>query len=225
MKLAQKLSIATAGFALLTLGTEATAQAVLLGQRDFSLSLGSGMPFSNEFQVQMSILERIPGAPGFFPRPSDPVLFEGTIVTPSDVGRTFSATQATDPDFNNFVAFLTNGQPNQVNVDFRGAGGIGTSESFLKGDSNSIDFLGNTINSISLRINSLTVVNTTLDNPERFALNTFSTNFTVSVDGQPSDIAKPVPEPLSILGSLTAVGVGAVLKRKHLKKQRISVSS
>jgi hypothetical protein len=218
MRLAQKLSIATAGIALLTLGTQTTARAVVLGQRNFSLNLGRGIPFNNEFQVEMSIFEPIPGAPISFPRPSDPVLFKGTILTASDAGRTLTATQGTDPEFNNFVAFLTNGQPDQINVNFLGIGGIGTGESFLTGNSNSIDFLGSTINSISLRINSLTVFNTPLDNPERLALNTFSTNFTVSVEGQPSNIDKPVPEPLTILGSVTAFGLGVVLKRKHSKK-------
>jgi hypothetical protein len=36
-------------------------------------------------------------------------LFVGTSITPTDVGRTLTATQATDPNFNDFAALLTDG--------------------------------------------------------------------------------------------------------------------
>ncbi len=215
-------TMATAGAALLTLGTGGAVQAEVLASQELDFSVGSGIPFSNEFEVTTSILKRIEGAPGgFFPSPSDPVLFEGTIVTPSDVGRTFTATQATDPDFNNFIALLTDGEPNRIDVDFKalngGGAGIGASESFLffGNDPNRIDFSGNTINSVSLRINSLTVANPPVENPGGFAINSLSGSVTLSVDSE------PVPEPSSILGLGMALGFGVLMKKQYSRRKKI----
>jgi len=108
----KSLSIASIGAILLTFGTGSMAQAILLGSRTLDISIGVGgfdLPFNseNEFEITTRIESFEDGIGGFFPTPSDPVLFRGTIITPSDVGRTFTATQATDPEFNNFVSLLT----------------------------------------------------------------------------------------------------------------------
>jgi hypothetical protein len=195
----KKLAMAAAGAALLNLGVGKAAHAVLLGSGTLEITTGRGsfenIPIPNEFEVTVSIpLFEAPSPPegpgGFFPTPSDPTLFRGTIISPSTVGQTFTATQSTDADFNDFVLFLTNGRTNQININYReingsgGGSGVGTGETFFTGNPSQIDFLGSSIDSISLLINSLTVTNTSSND---FTQYFFSATATLSINGQPSN--------------------------------------
>jgi hypothetical protein len=195
----KKLAMAAAGAALLNLGVGKAAHAVLLGSGTLEITTGTGsfenIPIPNEFEVTVSIpLFEAPSPPegpgGFFPTPSDPTLFRGTIISPSTVGQTFTATQSTDADFNDFVLFLTNGRTNQININYReingsgGGSGVGAGETFFTGNPSQIDFLGSSIDSISLLINSLTVTNTSSND---FTQYFFSATATLSINGQPSN--------------------------------------
>jgi hypothetical protein len=195
----KKLAMAAVGAALINLGVGKAGYAALLGSVTETISTGIGgfdnIPIANEFQVTVSIpLLEAPSPPdgpgGFFPTSSDPTLFRGTIISPSSVGQTFTATQATDPDFNDFVSFLTNGKTNQININFNGfngfgGGGLGILETFFTGNPSQTDFFGSSIDSISLLINSLTVSSTSSDNG--FTESSFFARATLSINGQPSN--------------------------------------
>ncbi|MCG3177980.1 MAG: hypothetical protein BIFFINMI_00303 [Phycisphaerae bacterium] len=92
------------------------------------------------------------------------VLFEGLVVTAADIGRTFTATAATDPDFDEVVALLTNGQADdmtlwqlEVQGGFLPGGGHGVVGSdFDFAGLYGTDFQGMTIESISITIENLT---------------------------------------------------------------------
>ncbi len=190
----KKLAMAAAGAALFNLGVGKAAHAVLLGSGTLEITTGTGsfenIPIPNEFEVTASILSfEVPGL-GFFPTSSDPTLFRGTIISPSSVGQTFTATQVTDPNFNDFVSLLTNGKNNQININYKeingrgGGSGVGISETFFTGNTNQIDFFGNSIDSISLLINSLTVTNISSND---FTQYFFFARATLSINGQPSN--------------------------------------
>jgi len=225
------LSVATVGAVLLTFGTGGMAQAILLSSRTLDISTGIAgfdLPFNNEneFAVTTRIASESGGGGfGFLLLPSDPAIFRGTIITPSDVGRTFTATQATDPEFNNFVSLLTNGRNNLVLIEYQevngvAGGGVGNTENFFMDNPTQIDFLGNTIDSISLQINSLSINRIFLENG--FISSSFSATATLSINGQPSTISETVPESSSALSVLAfgAWGVGAVRKRRCCKSTR-----
>jgi hypothetical protein len=189
-KVFKKLAMAAVGTALINLGMGKAAYAALLGSVTETINTGVGgfdnIPIANEFQVIVSI----PETPGPFPRSSDPTLFRGTIISPSSVGQTFTATQETDPDFNDVVSFLTNGKTNPIDISFNGFNGFGGGgllipETFFTGNPSQTDFLGSSIDSISLLISSLTVTSTTSDNG--FIENSFFARITLSINGQPSN--------------------------------------
>jgi len=81
-----------------------------------------------------------------------------------DKGRTLVATAATEPGFNRFVSFLTNGTSDRVGYYFFSSGGGGGTElpaesSFFSGRSGSgVDFAGYTITSLEFHIDSISVV-------------------------------------------------------------------
>jgi hypothetical protein len=219
----KSLSLATVGSILLAFGTGERAQAILLGSRTLDISTGVGgfdIPFNdkNEFEVTVGIGMIKDFGPSFGDLFS---IFKGTIITPADVGRTFTATQATDSEFNDFVSLLTNGINNFVDINYKeingfAGGGVGTSENFFINDPTKIDFFGNTIDSINLQINSFSITRSISDG---FISSSFSAVTTLSINGQPSTISKPVPESSSALSILAfgALGVGVMRKRRCCK--------
>ena len=176
MNLAAKLLTTAAGVALLTLETGETAQAAILAQRTFDISgglFGPGALIRDDINLTLSIGDEFNLPPFFF---STPNLFEDIVVTPSDVGKIFTASQATDPDFNSFVEILkgsrrsivTNyafyfNQNNQREGFGTGVGAgpeaLSNTSSFASSGAGPIDFSGYTIDSISLQIDSLTITN------------------------------------------------------------------
>jgi hypothetical protein len=128
---------------------------------------------------------------------SDPV-FEEIFVTCSDVGMSFTATGADDPDFDGLVSVLTNGVDDTLAVMHTvGSCGCGSgihmreSQVFVNG---SPDFAGQAIDSICLKVNSLL-----LDPQESWTDYSFDVAVVV------------VPEPAAL--SLLAVGACTFLLR------------
>lgn len=200
------LSIATTGAALLTLEIGG-AQAAILGTRNFS---GGGRDFgistAGRFDLRISpnILER----PSRGSRPTLAPLFEDITITSADVGQRFTVTEATDPDFNDFVALLTDGPNNTIGIN-----GQGFSSRVFNGNP---DLLGNTISSISIQLNSL-IFNTSISQNGGIVTTEYLFNGTLIVEGQPVDQpSQTVPEPTAGLSLLLfgAVGAGSLLKRQ-----------
>ena len=95
-----------------------------------------------------------------------PTLFDGIVWTPADIGGTMFLTSGSDPDFTEAVTRLTNGVTDWVAVQlelFPGGGGPGFATweaNFFAGQvglANGIDFGGFEIESIGLRLNSLSI--------------------------------------------------------------------
>jgi len=222
----KSLSLATVGSILLAFGTGERAHAILLGSGTLDLSIGIGgfdLPFNdkNEFEVTVGIGTIKEIGPSFGDLFS---IFKGTIITPSDVGRIFTATQATDSEFNEFVSLLTNGINNFVDINYQELNGsvggrVGTGENFFINNPTQTDFFGNTIDSINLQINSFSITRSISGNG--FISSSLFAVATLSINGQPSTISKPVPESSSALSILAfgALGVGIMRKRRCCNHQ------
>ncbi len=239
----QKLALAIA-IALLALEA-GRAQAAVLGTEDFTASGG----ISDVFQQFHPTLALAPAATGPGPGSSAPAtnapLFNDTSITPADVGQTFTATSKNDSNFNDFAAALTSGNPHKVTLSF-GLGTLGTSQIFSTKSGalfgGNPDLKGNTINSISLRVNSFTL-ETPGANPNGDGnWSDYSFDGTVTVDGQPtgaapltlssalgakaenvSDTAStPVPEPTAGFGTIAfAIGAGLLWFRRLKPSKRL----
>lgn len=211
------------GACLLVVATSRVTQAVQLGSGTLEISTGVGgfdIPFTNRFEVTTSIeSNEVPGL-GFFPSVDDPVIFKGTVITPNDVGRTITASGGTDPQFNNFVSFLTNGKNNLIFIQYKeidgfAGGGVGTIENYFTSSPTRIDFFGDAIDSISLKIDSLEVSRTVLENG--FINSSFFAKATLSINGQPSS-TQTVPEPTSLMGLMMFGGLSTILRLKSLSR-------
>ena len=234
--------------ALALAATAATAEApvkpalaAVLGTEDFTTSGGAGDIFS-EFHPTLAQAPAVTGRVrgGSTPATGAP-LFQGTSITTADVGRTFTVTEATDANFKDFAANLTDGKPEKITFslgsgEVRGAElSISKSGALFNGNP---DLKGNTINSIDFRINSLTL-DTPGTNPNGDGVWTnYSFDGTLSVNGQPTVDppstlstyshfnSTPVPEPSSafamLVFSLCATG-GFFRKRRSRKKFSIVV--
>lgn len=203
------------GAVFIALATEQVAQAAVLGTEDFTISGGVSDIFT-DFKPTLAIA---PASVGPGPGSSAPAhgapLFVGTSITPADVGRTFTVTQNNDPNFNDFAALLTNGKVNKVTLSF-GSGTRGSDELFLTKSGRlfgqNMGFFGTTIDSVSLRIDSLTL-NSPGDNPNGNGVWTdYSFNGVAIVEGE------PVPEPISAIGTL-AFGL-VVIGFARLRQQK-----
>ncbi|MBC8096064.1 MAG: PEP-CTERM sorting domain-containing protein [Akkermansiaceae bacterium] len=88
-------------------------------------------------------------------------LFDQFTLTPSDVGKTFSLTAQSDPEFGAFVQRLTNGRNDMIAFADSFGGLSGQNESLFFSQriagSNGIDLRGFQIGSIALRVDSLTI--------------------------------------------------------------------
>ena len=226
----KRLALAALTFACALLALEAgRAQAAVLGTEDFTASGGISDVFQ-EFHPTLAIASTAtsPGRGSSAPATNAP-LFKGTSITPADVGQTFTATPDNDSNFNEFAAFLTDGNPHKLTLAF-GSGILGTSEVFStkNGDlfGGNPALKGNTINSISLRVNSF-ALDTPGANPNGLSAWTdYSFNGTVSVEGQPTGLepltlskalvgnppSTPVPESNSAFGTL-AFGIAGLSLR------------
>jgi len=144
-------------------------------------------------------------------------LFVGTSITAADVGRTFTATQESDPNFNEFAALLTNGKSNKVTLSF-GSGKLGSGDLFLTKSGRlfvqNTGFFGTTIDSVSLRVDSLTLNSPGVNPNGNGDWTDYSFSGVAIVDGE------PVPEPVSALSTL-AFGLGVIgLGFAHKRQKR-----
>lgn len=200
--------------ALLVLGLGEVTQAAVLGTEDLSTA-GGRADIVKDYQLQLTVGSALDRYPANAP------MFNGFKVTPSDVGRTFTVTEATDSNFNDFVAYLTDGEPDGISLSL-GTGSLGSVGAGLGIGGNLFggnpDLAGNKINSIGIRINSFTL-DTPGINPNNDGVWTDeSFDATLIVEGEPSDqnSGTPVPEPTSMLGVLAfgAFGSSLLFKRK-----------
>jgi len=214
------LSIATTGAALLTLEIGG-AQAAILGTTNFSgsgrdIGISTGVRF--DLRISPNILQRPQSGLGL--RGTLAPLFEDITITSADVGQRFTVTEATDPDFNDFVALLTDGPFNMISLNARGNGVTESSQSLGFGSGvlgGNPDLLGNTISSISIQLNSL-IFNTSVSQNGGRVTTDYSFNGTLIVEGQPVDQpSQTIPEPTAGLSLLLfgAVGAGSLLKRQR----------
>ena len=217
------------------------AQAAVLGTEDFTASGGISDIFQ-EFHPTLALAPSgtSPGPGSSAPATNAP-LFQGTSITPAEVGQTFTATPENDSNFNDFAAFLTDGNYHKVTLSF-GSGTLGTTQIFStkNGDlfGGNPALKGNAINSISLRVNSFTL-DAPGANPNGDGNWTdYSFNGTVSVEGQPTGLepltlskalvgnppSTPVPEPNSAFGTIAfALGAFSLFPRRSLKlKKRLA---
>jgi hypothetical protein len=218
----KRFSIATTGAALLILEIGGGAQAAILGTTNLSANV-LGNDISTGILTDLRIGPNIipPVQSGLGLRGTLAPLFEDITITPADVGQRFTVTEATDPDFNDFVALLTDGLGNMISLYLytnlgQGGSSLGFGSGVIGGNP---DFLGNTISSISLQINSL-ILNTPVppdQNGQRPSTYYSSFNGTLIIEGQPVDRpSQTVPEPTAGLSLLLfgAVGTGSLLKRQ-----------
>ena len=210
-----KLLTFLAGAVFTALGTAQVTQAAVLGTEDFTLSGGTDDIFT-EFKPTLALA---PAAPSSSAPATTAPLFVGTSITPADVGRTFTATEASDPNFNDFAALLTNGKLNKVTLAFC-TGTLGNSDLSLTkvGDSfgQNVSLFGSTIDSISLKIDSLTLDTPGIDVNGTGAWTDYSFVGTAVIEGEPI----PVPEPISVISTL-AFGIGVIVfGHKRQAKQR-----
>jgi len=120
---------------------------------------------------------------------------------------------------------LTNGRNNLIAIQYQEVNGVvgagvGADENFFIDNPTQIDFLGNTIDSISIQINSLFINRSIFE--DGFISTSFSATATLSINGQPSTVSESVPESSSVLSVLAfgTLGVGAVRKRRCCKSMR-----
>lgn len=144
-------------------------------------------------------------------------IFEGFALAPADVGKTFVANAANDPDFVGLVAILTNGVSDWVReqlADSRiGAAEIVNEGAFFFGDGSGahVDFYGYSISSISLRVDQLSLANG------------ISFQGTITVEG--SAIPEPSTVALASLGLFILVGFYAFRRERNAAKSSEQRSS
>ncbi|MCL1467275.1 PEP-CTERM sorting domain-containing protein [Argonema galeatum] len=224
----EKTTIATAGVVtLIILGTSNAAQAAILSRFDYDTSWvnyrgGEGIkvtfgitdeafniPVNDRGNYRLNYLK------AFTNRSSK--LFDDIELTKNDVGKIFTATADTNPDFKNFASLLTDGENNKLIFAKEYIGSpvaifVGKDEkdwwypSQGSKEDNKIDFNGYIIDQISLQ----------LDSSDLFKV-------TFTIEGHPqvsASTSQSVPEPSSAIGLLLFGAGGAVAGFK--RKQQIS---
>ncbi len=182
------------------------ARADLLFSRSFTEGAGFDISASGVYITVNYAM----GFSGLFP------LFDSASWGVGDVGTTRTLTQATDPDFSNFVERLTDGDLEQIvfwlGATPRGTSGYGMLEpDFIYGNPADprVDLHGYRIDSISLFMNSLTIDSPGGDPNGDGQWTDVNSTFTLSMNGE------PVPEPSPII--LAILGAGALsTTRRHL---------
>jgi len=203
------------GAVFIVMAAEQVAQAAVLGTEDFTISGGISDIFT-EFNPTLALAPASVGSRSSTPATNAP-LFVGTSITPADVGRTLTATQESDPNFNEFAALLTNGKSNKVTLSF-GSGKLGSGDLFLTKSGRlfgqNTGFFGTTIDSVSLRVDSLTLNSPGVNPNGNGDWTDYSFSGVAIVDGE------PVPEPVSALSTF-AFGLAVIgFARRRQEKSR-----
>jgi hypothetical protein len=172
---------------LASLGATGTVQAVPIGQINISLGPWGGGPPPYIDTGYFNIGYAIDPMLGLDPTT---ILFEHITLTNADASKTYTlAGPADDPQFNNFVAWMTNGVNNGMGAEFWSGSGVGQnsieSSWLLVYDhlGGNVDLQGYIIDSISLHIEAIA---TSLTAPNNYPY----LQGTILIDGH-----KPVPEP------------------------------
>ncbi len=140
---------------------------------------------------------------------ADVQLFSEFLLSASDVGRTFVATAASDPDFAEVSRQLTNGVGNYNEVQFATAHGIGAIGRAAEGplfDLTTPDLAGFAISAFTFRVNQFQVE--PLGGGQALWL-----RGTLSAIGEGSASPSPTPEPASLL--LLGTGLAGLAARKR----------
>jgi hypothetical protein len=229
------LALAIAATAAIAVAPVRPTQAAVLGTENFTTEGGAGDVFTS-FHPTLAIAPAVTGRSrgGSTPATGAP-LFQGTSITPDDVGRTFTVSEATDANFKDFTANLTDGKPEKITLSF-GSGEVRGSELSISKSGNLFggqpDLKVNTIDSIDFRVNSLTL-DTPGTNPNGDGVWTnYSFDGTVSVNGQPivdppalstysHFNSTPVPEPSSAVAMLmfSLCATGGFFRKLRAKKR------
>jgi hypothetical protein len=145
-------------------------------------------------------------------------VFDRIAFSPGTVGQTFTENAQSDPDFTAFVADLTNGLDNgiarsffQVSpdvVDLRPSGIIEGESYYLRAATGgNKDLIGNTITSLSARLNSLSFSQVDPQGPG-IPGTRYTGTFTVTVEGV------PLPEPGAVPLFVALALLVATLRRR-----------
>ncbi len=145
------------------------------------------------------------------PRSPRTYLFEGLSFTPSDVGQTFIASSASDPDFDAFTALFTDGIQSYFMWDDDGSGNLLPEVSFFPTfppSNNGVDLGGFQIDYLALRFDSLEFFSPGTDPNGNGIWTDYNYVATLSVYGQPVT----VPEP----SSFTTFGILVLFARNRI---------
>jgi hypothetical protein len=131
-----------------------------------------------------------------------------------DVGRTVTLTPGSTPGFDEVAARLTDGTGQTVVVLFdMGTPGVAaptwSEPQLIWGDSRDprVDLKGSVIDSISLRVDRLSITSPGLDPNHDGIWTSASAHYTLSAEG------RPVPEPAAVMTGVVALGALAVGRR------------
>ena len=135
-----------------------------------------------------------------------PTLFEDLLLDESDVGKTFAATAATDPDFGDFAAFLTNGQDDVVTYSAGVVGGgfgsrDGHESNLYGGQLGSVDAAGIAIDGVELRVDALSLASPGSDPNHDGNWTDYELDVTVSLVPEAED-PEGLGAALAVLGGL-----------------------
>jgi hypothetical protein len=164
-----------------------------------------------------------------FPKPSDPidmdkVLFNGIVWTESEIGKSYSVTADTDPEFLEMAALLANGEDNAVAIGFvtRAKDALtqrrfsALPEGYFLSIPGGVDFDGYSLTRISQRLDALTIGGDVTPIPTfpEFHGPQFSGQITLTFEGT------PVPEPAS--AGLMLLGFAGALQVRGRRATRAS---
>lgn len=202
---------------------ESTASAAVLLTKVDAFSITIGGAFSTlSFGYRWDFWREFPRP--FPPLPADVQLWSGVRFTPDDVGRSYVASVATDPQFAGAVDFLTDGNlntiyfPNPIHYTIPNGGGtlaqgqlISDQQALFDSTPNSpIDLRGATISSISMELNefSFDVVPSLPSHPPGITFYRYYRKSTITFEGT-------IPEPSGLaIGAIGLVGLKRRLQHR-----------